>query len=252
MSMRFEAVKTLITIPDVGRALQRAAIERDEPLSVASVLVLLAQFALETGRGKSCYNFNLGNVKAATPTVEHVYFYCNEILSPKEANRLLGRAARRSDGSGLLDTAVNITASTARTDGRVVVDFWPDSPVTRFRRFASLDDGALFYFSFLRDRYTKAWTYVLAGDPRAFVAALKASNYFTADEAKYAAAVLSLVAEFSKIDFSDLVAADPVDYAKVDEIIDAVAVMNLVALTLQEASWDAINDSFREHGRDDA
>jgi hypothetical protein len=127
-----------------------------------SLLVLLSQWALETGRGKSMHCYNLGNVKSTGQSGDWCFFRCNEILNGK------------------------------------VEWFDPDHPQTRFRAFATLDDGALDYLTTLHQRFEKSWPSVLAGDPAAFVHALRLQNYFTANEATYTKTAVSLFDEFSR------------------------------------------------------
>lgn len=109
-------------------------------LSRASLLVLLAQVAEETG-WRACHNFNLGNVKHV-PGDGHNYcvFRASEVENGVEK---------------FFDMA--------------------------FRAFASLEEGATDYLALLKKRFVSAWPAVLAGDPAAFVHALKLAHYFTAD-----------------------------------------------------------------------
>ena len=159
---------THATPAEVGRALVRAwrALEGRDP-DRRSIVVLLAQGALETGRWKSMHCWNLGNVKSVDGDGRSwTFFRCNEVLG-----------------------------------GRVVW-FDPPHPACRFRAFDTLDEGALDYLALLRRRYVSAWPAVLVGDPVAFVRALKRARYFTADEEPYVRAVASLFAEFSTLDLA--------------------------------------------------
>lgn len=161
-------VLTRATPAEVGRALVRAwrAIEGREP-DTKSIVVLLAQGALETGRWRSMHCWNLGNVKSvAGDGRSWTFFRCNEILNGKE------------------------------------VWFDPPHPACRFRAFETLDEGAVDYLALLRRRYVSAWPAVLVGDPVAFVRAIKRAGYFTAAEEPYVRSVASLFAEFSTIDLS--------------------------------------------------
>jgi hypothetical protein len=130
------------------------------PPTVPALAVLWAQFALETGRGKSCFNFNLGNIK-------------------------------RVDGDGrdfvMLRTFEYVNGK------RIDID---DS----FRAFDSLDDGALDYLRFLcRPAYAEPWTCVVQGDADAFARALKRKGYYTAPVEEYARGIHSLAAEFTRV-----------------------------------------------------
>lgn len=134
--------------------------------SNACLALMVAHSALETGRWKSIHRYNFGNIKAA-PTYEGKYcqFRCNEVI-----------------------------------DGKVQW-FDPPHPQTNFRAFDSADAGAVDHLLFLsrRTRYAKSWEVLQTGMPLAFVDALKAAGYFTADAAPYARAVASLWNEYMKL-----------------------------------------------------
>src|SRR4051794_28728260 len=128
----------------------------------ASLLVLLAQWALETGRGRSMHCFNLGNVKSNRTSGDWCFFRCDEILNGK------------------------------------VKWFEPDDPACCFRAFPDLNSGAADYLRTLNARFQGAWPAVVAGDPAAFAHLLKQQRYYTADEAQYTHSVVSLFNEFSR------------------------------------------------------
>jgi hypothetical protein len=131
--------------------------------SNACLALLVAQSALETGRWKSIHCYNFGNVKAS-PDYYGYYcqFRCNEVINGK------------------------------------VEWFDPPHPQCNFRAFPSCEVGALDHIRFLaqRKRYAKAWEVAKVGMPLAFVEALKAAGYFTADAGPYARAVVSLWKEY--------------------------------------------------------
>lgn len=129
----------------------------------SSLLVLLCQWAEETGRGKSCHANNVANAKW-TPGDPHdwVSFRCNEIIGGKE------------------------------------VWFDPPHPACRFRAYPDLAAGVLDYLSLLAGRFKSAWPAVLAGDPGDFAHRLKIARFYTASEALYVAALLSLYREFDR------------------------------------------------------
>ncbi len=127
-----------------------------------SILVLLAQSALETGRWKSCHAWNLGNFKSRPGDGRSWTFYrCNEILNGK------------------------------------IEWFNPPHPQCRFRAFQSLQEGAVDYLGSMRRNFASAWPAVLSGDPRAFVCSLKAANYFTADEGPYEHSATSIFQQYT-------------------------------------------------------
>jgi Putative peptidoglycan binding domain len=127
-----------------------------------SLLVLLSQWALETGRGRSMHCYNLGNVKSNQKSGDWCFFRCNEVIG-----------------------------------GRVVW-FDPDDPACCFRAFTSLDAGALDYLRILHARFSRAWPAVESGDPAQFSHLLKVSRYYTADEGQYTRTLTSLFVEFSR------------------------------------------------------
>ena len=128
----------------------------------ASLLVLLAQWALETGRGRSMHCFNLGNVKSNATSGDWCFYRCNEIINGK------------------------------------VVWFDPDNAACCFRAFADLNAGAADYLKTLNSRFQRSWPAVLSGDPAAFAHLLKLQGYYTANEAQYTQTLVALFGEFSR------------------------------------------------------
>lgn len=178
---------------------------RDETPQRGSILVLMAHSALETGRWKSCHCWNLGNVKSKLDDGrDFTFFRCNEVINGK------------------------------------VVWFDPPHPFTRFRAFRTLREGALDHLAFLMGmkRYAEAWPFVLNPDPDAFVHALKAGGYFTADPGPYAHAVASIYREYS--------ARLPFEPAPVDPELDdetKARAMERVALCLNELAEQVYADA---------
>jgi hypothetical protein len=125
-------------------------------LSRASLLVLLAQIDEETG-WRSCHANNLGNVKHVKGDGhDYVMFSCSEVIEG-------------------VDTP-----------------FDPPHPTTWFRAYATLDEGCVDYLRLLQRRFYLAWAAVLTGDPAQFAHLLRTQHYYTADEARYTAAVVAL------------------------------------------------------------
>lgn len=131
----------------------------------ARVLAMVtAQSALETGRWKSLYCFNFGNEKVGSSWDGDYYqIRCNEIIDHK------------------------------------VVWFDPPHPQTWFRAFDSAAEGADSHIEFLTKHEPTAFNAALAGDPVAYAHQLKVHGYYTASEALYARAVVSLFNEFLPI-----------------------------------------------------
>ncbi len=168
-----------------------AALARTAPeLERKSLLVLLAQWSLETGEGHAQWNWNVGNVKGRPDGSDRrcwQYFSCNEILPASVAARIVAVAPPRKDGPG---PSAAITST--RPNGDVIIWFYPNHPYACFRAFASLDEGTRDYIQMQRTRFASAWPAVLAGDPAAFGHALKLAHYYTADESGYVGALQRL------------------------------------------------------------
>jgi flagellum-specific peptidoglycan hydrolase FlgJ len=117
-----------------------------------------------------------------------------------------------------------------------VVWYEPPHPACRFRAFHTLIEGAADHLAFLRGmrRYAGAWEQVLAGDPRAFVRALKLAGYFTAAERPYEGAVVAIFARYKatlKFDVTELPVIDDDTRART---------MDLLALHLREEGAELV------------
>jgi flagellum-specific peptidoglycan hydrolase FlgJ len=127
-----------------------AFLAADNTLSKEALGIFYAHFALETGTGKSCWNWNFGNVK-----FNGTGDYCAlkgvwEVVNGKR------------------------------------VELGPEDPGSRFRSFATAEEGARFYLGFLKGgRYATAYAAALTGDPAAFVHQLHEHGFFTAPESTY-------------------------------------------------------------------
>lgn len=120
----------------------------------AQIGVLYSQWALETGEGQSCWNFNLGNVKAADAANQTIE-YC------------------------ALNGVWEIINSV-----KVIIP--PDQPGAWFRSFNTLEDGVAFHLDELKNHnFKSAWSAVESGNPAAFAHLLKLAHYYTAPEADY-------------------------------------------------------------------
>lgn len=145
-------LQTTCTPVDLYAALHQAwlACVQDAAPTREGLLTLLAHWALETGFGHSCWNWNLGNKKHVEGDGRDYYqVRCNEIIG-----------------------------------GRTV---WL---LGDFIAFPDLETGAADYFDGLRGTFRAAWPSVEAGDPAGFCRALKIAHYYTADETIYTAGVM--------------------------------------------------------------
>jgi hypothetical protein len=181
---------------------------RAETPQRGSILLLIAHSALETGHWKSCHCWNIGNVKSVpNDGRDWTFFRCYEVEKGK------------------------------------VVWYDPPSPVTRFRAFRTLREGALDHLTFLmgRKRYAAAWEHVLEPDPKDFVRALWDAGYFTADPEPVAHTVANIYAGYMR--------TLPFEPAPVDPELDEgtkARTMERVALSLRELAEEALED--QRHG----
>lgn len=170
-------VKTSQTAQQTRRVFQTILLELK--LDVAGLTraypVFMAQSALETGHWGSMHCWNWGNIRPGTGwTGDIVQMRCNEQLSPGKYT-WFNPPAVGEPGYG---------------DPR---------HGSSFRAFTGAVVGARDYFGFIQRHYTEAYAAALAGDAAGFVHGLKKVGYFTADEAPYRTAVVSLVTGFAKL-----------------------------------------------------
>jgi flagellum-specific peptidoglycan hydrolase FlgJ len=126
-----------------------------------AIALFWAQWALETGKGKHCYNYNLGNIKQFD----------------------------RSKPLHMLDHVWEIINGEKKI-------FPKGHPQTWFRAYENLDEGMYDYLSLLKYRYKSSIEGAKEGDPVKFVSMLKKYGYFTANEQEYLKAIKSLQSEF--------------------------------------------------------
>jgi len=176
-----ETKRTHCTREEMAKAMHWALGGRN----VTVVGLGMAQWALETGRGASMYNWGVGNIKAST-TYDGMYCsrLCNEVIGGK-----LVWFAPEGQLSG--------------KGGQVVGQRYevpPGHPQTHFRAYPNLFVGTEDYVEFLkRPRFAKAFTAMLSGNAGSFVGELKRAGYFTAAEEPYRKAVASLQREFVSV-----------------------------------------------------
>lgn len=148
---------TVASVPQIAAATWHANKVLNLGLAQSNIALLLAQIAFETGLGKAMHCWNLGNAKHVSGDGRNwTFFRCNEIINGK------------------------------------TVWFDPDHPACCFRAFDSLDEGAVDHLAMLRRNFSRVWPSLLAGDPVAFCADLKAARYYTADQGLYTRGVASL------------------------------------------------------------
>ncbi len=162
--IRHPVERTTFSIDSFASAIRSAAPE----LSRLAAGIIWAQYALETGRGASCWCNNIGNVKV-------------------------------TQNQALVGVPLFMLPNTWEIINGKKELFQPDDPQTWFRWFPDLSAGMHHHIGFLRDRrYKPAWPFVLAGDPTAFAYELKRLGYYTAAAEQYAAAMRHLHAEWAR------------------------------------------------------
>lgn len=189
MPERRAATRTLVAPADMLASLGSAwrVVFANQP-EHSSLLVLLSQWALETGRGKAMVAYNCAGLKASGDQ-PYASYPTLEVLPRALAERYL----QSKTGDEPCEVAADAGGLT------VTIRFLPEHPACRFRAYDSLDAGCVDYLRTLYRRFAVAWDFVLAGDPRGFAFALKKAGYFTADVNQYATALASLYSEFARI-----------------------------------------------------
>ena len=142
----------------------RFALKAGQDPTRGQLLILAAQWCLETANGQSMVQWNVGNVK-------HV------------------------DGDGLDWTSFT---TTEYIDGQAHV------MTQLFKAYPSCEAGIDAYLGmFLGGRYSNAWPFVLDADPTGFVHALHVRGYFTAPEAGYLAGVEARLAQLEAMNLAE-------------------------------------------------
>jgi len=155
-------------------------------LSEEGARTLAAQFMAETGGGRYCFNWNLGNVKAGS-NEPHMYLrHVWEVDTPEGA----AAAVVRSGGLAHLATPEEIAKhGWACPPRKAVVVFEPPHSACRFRAYASLEEGVRHWVAYHERVAGRDATYLDAlndGDTAAVAHALKRAHTYTAAESDYA------------------------------------------------------------------
>ena len=177
-------------------------------------LILLAQMALETGRFKSCMNFNLGGIKASKKWAgDFQHFTTLEVLPMALAAKYLE------------DVPVDSTVEIIKTvEGMSTVRFAGRHPVNKFVAFETMNSAMEHHVGFLLGRYRSAVECAMAGKEEAFVSELYRLKYFTGDRASYTKSVASLTREYDRTFAPD---APPV--APTPPVVELVTIAAMVA-----------------------
>jgi hypothetical protein len=149
---------------------------------------LAAQYAHETGSGRYCWNYNLGNHKAGAKE-PHTYLRgVWEGLSQKDfdgfrADPTYGELVRIEDPKSAAAKGHVVPP------GKLVVILAPPHPAARFRAHATLQEGVTRFADYHKRMATKYPSYFAAlasGDCRAVARSLASMRYFTGNVDAYA------------------------------------------------------------------
>ncbi len=178
-------VETKNTVPAPGDVM--AMLKANWPeLADEGARTLTAQFEHETGGGRFCFNWNLGNVKAQA-TDPHMYLRnVWELLVPADAQKQV------ADALGLARIASEQECKQhgwSHPPDKAVVVFTPPHAQCRFRAYANLADGAARWVGLHKRIAGQQPNYlatVNSGDCAAVAHILKAVHYYSGDETVYA------------------------------------------------------------------
>ena len=167
-------------------------------LSENGARTLAAQFMQETGSGKFCFNWNLGNIKAG-PNELHMYLRgVWEVDSPARAQDQVTKAA----GLAHMATPEEIKAhGWTCPAGQAIAVFDPPHPQSRFRAYTSLQDGAqrwVAHHKSTAQKHPEFVTQLNNGDCAAAAKTLKSVGYYSGSESDYARNMTSMKAQIDK------------------------------------------------------
>lgn len=155
-------------------------------LSHEARCILMAHWALETGRGRKCMNYNIGNFKAL-PGRDWCYFTTWERIQGTKAHEML--EASTTDAPCEFVSQLPSLA--------VIIKFKPKHPAAKFCAYLTFEKGLKDYIRHLQARFPDVWTAMAQGDPVAFTDALWADRYFTGDLGVYTQSIRSLWHEYT-------------------------------------------------------
>lgn len=156
-------------------------------LNQTGARTLTSQFMAETGGGKHCYNWNLGNVKASA-NEPHMYLRgVWEVYGSPEAAEA---ASTKAAGKAHVATAEEIKKhGWGCPPGKAIVVYDPPHSQCRFRAYNNLQEGAqkwLRHHQNIANRDSEYINTLNGGDTAAVAKALKKVGYYTASESDYA------------------------------------------------------------------
>lgn len=191
--LRVEATETPCTKLAFARAVRDSAsivgVDHFHPDAVA---IVTAHWALETGWGRACYNWDVGNRKAGE-NEPHCFRTCGEELRADTVGTVAGepplRVVKSYEIAGI--PMVSVLAD-------------PDHPMCRFASFDTLDAGVEDYLATLRSTFAAAMVPLVKGDAAGYVTSLKAARYFTADLATYRSSFLGCLDMAARFSFAPM------------------------------------------------
>ncbi|MDP4024919.1 hypothetical protein Q8W71_20005 [Methylobacterium sp. NEAU 140] len=158
---------------------------------------LASQFMTETGRGKYCFNWNLGNIKGGA---KEPHMYLKNVWECYNSSAVDGAVS----AAGGLARAVENESEEARAHGwrckQAIVVFSPPHAQCRFRAYKNLEDGAQRWVGHHKKIAAGHAGYLdalNAGDIDSVAHFLKIAKYYTAKEDTYAH---NMKAEKARID----------------------------------------------------
>jgi hypothetical protein len=147
---------------------------------------LAAQFLHETGGGKYCFNWNLGNVKAKAG---ELHMYLQNVWEVDTPERVQAQVAKSSGLAHIAGAEEIKKRGWSCPAGKAIAVFAPPHLQCRFRAYESLQDGAQRWVAHHRSTARKQPDYIdhlNAGNTTAVAKTLKKVNYYTGGEADYA------------------------------------------------------------------
>ena len=178
---------------------------RGSPPSIVALEIIVAQWALETGWGRFCHCFNIGNAKAKpNGPRDWTFFKCCEELpastARSEAQRDQRVVIRREYVLG------------GRAMASVLV--FPEHPWCCFHAFESFEAGVTDHLELLHRRFPEAFAAAHDGDSTAFARELKRRWYYTASVESYTKTLVGCVPRVRK-------AAEAIDWAQLPLLTEA-------------------------------
>ena len=173
--------RTIAALSDMVKVLPQAWTS----LTQNGARLLTAQHMVETG-SQNCWNWNLGNIKAPTADVPHMY-----LMGVWECIKSVNAASEVQKGHAHLATEQEKARHSwwrCAADSTLVV-YEPPHSMCRFRAYASLTEGIPGWLSH-HQRYANIYADYLkainAGDTAEVAHYMKLQGYYTAKEEDYA------------------------------------------------------------------